>query len=61
MRSPSVCTQRVDANGLADKNKAWTREIWPFEPARALGTTATAKAPKGSGGLRKQKCVLEVP
>ena len=46
---------------LLDKNKAWTREIWPFEPAEALETTAVAKATKGLGGLPKQKCVLEVP
>ena len=44
-----------------DKNKAWTREIWPFEPAGALEIAATAKPPRGSGGLPKQKCVLEVP
>ena len=34
-----------------DKNKAWTRKIWPFEPTGALGTAATAKAPRKSGGL----------
>ena len=28
---------------------------------RSLGTAAMAKAPMGSGGLPKQKCVLEVP
>ena len=44
-----------------DKKEAWTREIWPFEPTGALGTTATAKAPKESSGLPKQKCILEVP
>ena len=44
-----------------NKNRAQSREIWPFEPVGALGTTATAKAPRGSGGLPKQKCVLEVP
>ena len=44
-----------------DKNRAWTREIWPFETAGALGTAAATKAPRGSGGLPKQKCVLEVP
>ena len=37
-----------------DKNKAWTREIWPSEAAGALGTAAAAKAPRGSGGLPKQ-------
>ena len=44
-----------------DKKKAWTREIVSFEAIGALGTTAVAKAPKGLGGLPKQKCVLEVP
>ena len=44
-----------------DKKKAQTREIWPFEAAGALGTTAAAKAPRRSGGLPKQKDVLEVP
>ena len=38
-----------------------TRKIWPFEAAEALGTTVAAKAPRGSGGLSKQKYVLEVP
>ena len=38
-----------------------TTKIWPFEPARALGTAAAAKAPRVSGGLPKQKYVLEVP
>ena len=37
-----------------DKNRARTKEIWPFEPAGALGTTAAAKAPRGSGSLPKQ-------
>ena len=36
-------------------------KIWPFEPTGALGATAEAKAPKGSGGLPKQKYVLNVP
>ena len=44
-----------------DEKKAWTKEIWPFEAARALGTATAAKAPRGPGGLPKQKCVLEVP
>ena len=35
--------------------------IWPFEAAGALGTATAAKAPRGSGSLPKQKCVLEVP
>ena len=35
-------------------------KIWPFEAARAYGSAATAKAPRGLGGLPKQKCVLEV-
>ena len=37
-----------------DKKRTWTREIWSFEPARALGTAVAAKAPRGSGGLSKQ-------
>ena len=44
-----------------DKNRGWTSKLWPFEAARALGTAATAKGPRGSGGLSKLKCVLEVP
>ena len=36
-------------------------KIWPFEAVGALGTVAATKAPRGSGGLLKQKCVLEVP
>ena len=36
---------------------ARTTKIWPFEAAGASGTTAAAKAPKGSGGLPKQKCL----
>ena len=35
-------------------------KLWLFEAAGALGTAATTKAPRGSGGLPKQKCVLEV-
>ena len=40
---------------------AQTTNIWLIEAAGALGTAAAAKAPRGSGGLPKQKCVLEVP
>ena len=40
---------------------ARTTKIWSSEVAGALGTAATAKAPRGSDGLPKQKCVLEVP
>ena len=40
---------------------ALTTKIWLIEAAGALETAAAAKAPKGSGGLSKQKCVLEVP
>ena len=40
---------------------ARTTEMRPFETAEALGTAAAAKVPRGSGGLPKQKCVLEVP
>ena len=43
-----------------DRIEAQTTKIWPFEAAWSLGTVAAAKAPKGSGGLPKQKCVLEV-
>ena len=46
---------------LLDIFKASNTKIWPFEPARALGTVAAAKVPRGLGGLLKQKCVLEVP
>ena len=46
---------------LFDKKKDRTNEIWPFEVAWALGTTAATKALTGSGGLSKKKCVLEVP
>ena len=46
---------------LLDTFEAQTTKIWLFEAARALGTTAAAKAPRGSGGLPKQKCVLQVP
>ena len=44
-----------------NKIRSRIREIWPFEPIGALGTTVAAKASKGSDGLPKQKCVLEVP
>ena len=47
-------------DSLFDKNKAWTKEIWPFESVGALGIAAAAKAPSGLGGLPKQKCILEV-
>ena len=46
---------------LFDKFGIQTTRIWPFEAAKASGTAATAKAPRGSGSLPKQKCVLEVP
>ena len=36
-------------------------KLRPFEATGALGTTPLAKAPRGSDGLPKQKCVLEVP
>ena len=42
---------------LLDTFGARTTKIWPFEAAGALGTTATAKAPRGLGGLSKQKCI----
>ena len=47
--------------GSLDTFEARTTKIWPFEAPRALETSATAKAPRGSGGLPKQKCVLKVP
>ena len=47
-------------SGCAIK-KTWTREIWLFEAAGALGIALAAKTPRGLGGLPKQKCVLEVP
>ena len=43
-----------------DRFGARTTKIWPFEATGALGTAAVAKAPRGLGGLPKQKCVLEV-
>ena len=42
---------------LFNRFGARTTKIWPFEAAGALRTTAVAKAPKGSGGLPKQKCL----
>ena len=44
-----------------DRFGARTTKIWPFEAAGALGTATAAMAPRGLGGLPKQKCVLEVP
>ena len=44
-----------------DKNKAQTREIWPFKPIGALGTAAAVEAPRGSGGLPKTKMCLGNP
>ena len=46
---------------LLDRFDARTTKLWPFEAVGALGTAVVAKAPKESGGLPKQKCVLEVP
>ena len=46
---------------LLDRFGAQTTKIWLFEAAKALGTTAAAKAPRRLDGLPKQKCVLEVP
>ena len=42
---------------LLDTFGAQTTKIWSFEAAWALGTVAVAKAPRGSGGLPKQKCL----
>ena len=44
-----------------NKFGAQTTKIWLFEAAGTLGIATAAKAPSGSGGLPKQKCVLEVP
>ena len=44
-----------------DRFGAQTTKLWPFEAAGALGTATVVKALKKSGGLPKQKCVLEVP
>ena len=46
---------------LLDTFGAQTTKIWPFEAAGTLGTATATKAPRGSGGLSKQKCVLELP
>ena len=46
---------------LFDKSKGRTRKLQLFEAVGALGTKAAAKASRGSGGLPKLKCVLEVP
>ena len=46
---------------LLDIFGAWTTKLWPLEAAGALETAAAAKAPRGLGGLPKQKYVLEVP
>ena len=40
---------------------AHTTKLWLFKVAGALGTATATKAPRGSGGLPKQNCVLEVP
>ena len=44
-----------------DTFEALTTKIWPFVATGALGTVATAKAPRRSRGLPNQKCILEVP
>ena len=46
--------------GLLDTFGAQTTRIWPLQAVGTLGTATAAKAPKGSGGLPKQKCVLQV-
>ena len=62
VRNLSTSTQRVDASGMiVDTFEARTTKIRPFEAEGALGTVTTTKAPRGSGGLLKQKYVLEVP
>ena len=45
---------------LFDRFGAQTTKIWLIEAIEALGTATMAKAPRGSSGLSKQKCVLEV-
>ena len=40
-----------------DKNRAWTREIWPSEAAGALGTAAAAKAPRGRVVFQNKVCL----
>ena len=40
---------------LLDRFGARTTKIWPFEVARALGTTVAAKAPRRLSGLPKKK------
>ena len=37
------------------------KEIWLFEAIEALEIVAATRAPKGLGGLLKEKCVLKVP
>ena len=44
-----------------DRFESQATKLWPFEAAGALGIAAAAKVPRGSGGLPKQKCILEVP
>ena len=54
--------QRVDANEVSfDRFGSRTTKIWLFEAIRTSRTRAAAKAPRGLGGLPKQKCALEVP
>ena len=45
---------------LLDRNKAWMKEIRPFEAIGALEIAATTKTPRGLGGLPKENYVLEV-
>ena len=62
VRNPSASKQRIDANGVvAQYIWSMNHKVMAFEAARALGIVATAKAPRGSSVLPKQKCVLEVP
>ena len=42
---------------LLDTFRARTTKLWPFEAAGALGIAVATKAPRGLGGLPKQKCL----
>ena len=59
--SIGIYAKKIPMELSLDTFGARTTKIWPFESAGALGTMAVAKAPRESGGLPKQKYVLEVP
>ena len=52
-----LCKEWMPIEWLHNRFGPRTTKIWPFEAARALKTTAAAKAPRWLGGLPKQKCV----